>query len=369
MSKPQTKTEVLESDWRGLYKEKWGGQIVEQAVAHPAKFARALIRKIYDHAFEEGWLKVGDQVIDPFGGVALGALDAIQRGLCWTGVELEPRFVGLGNQNIALWTDYYTSRLPCCGSARLVQGDSRQLAGVIAQAQAAMISSPPFGEALRGGGISAAKRGDGDYRITTNKPGACYQPSEQGVSDGNLAAMRATDADHAAIISSPPYEGYDDHGGRRTAAERDRRRLERLRPDLIGRFDTCFKGSEEYGEAPGQLGNERGDTFWAASRTILEQCFSVLPSGGHAIWVLKDFVRKGRRVEFCAQWAELCEAVGFRLLHIHRSWLVEKHGHQQTFTGEDQAIETQRKSFFRRLAERKGSPAIDYETVICLVKP
>lgn len=29
---------------------------------------------------------------------------------------------------------------------------------------------------------------------------------------------------------------------------------------------------------------------------------------------------------------------------------------------------TERKSFFRRLAEKKGSPAIDWEDVICVVK-
>ena len=28
----------------------------------------------------------------------------------------------------------------------------------------------------------------------------------------------------------------------------------------------------------------------------------------------------------------------------------------------------ERKSFFRRLAERKGSPAIDYEVVLCMRK-
>jgi hypothetical protein len=29
----------------------------------------------------------------------------------------------------------------------------------------------------------------------------------------------------------------------------------------------------------------------------------------------------------------------------------------------------ERKSFFRRLAESKGSPPIDYETVLCMRKP
>jgi hypothetical protein len=29
----------------------------------------------------------------------------------------------------------------------------------------------------------------------------------------------------------------------------------------------------------------------------------------------------------------------------------------------------EKKSFFRRLAEKKGSPKIDWETIVCLVKP
>jgi len=36
-------------------------------------------------------------VLDPFGGVGLGACDALQQGLRWLGVELEPRFVALAH--------------------------------------------------------------------------------------------------------------------------------------------------------------------------------------------------------------------------------------------------------------------------------
>jgi hypothetical protein len=60
---------------------------------------------------EEGWLHPGDLVIDPFGGVALGALDAMRLGLRWRGVELEPKFAELGNQNIGFWNAQF-SRMP-----------------------------------------------------------------------------------------------------------------------------------------------------------------------------------------------------------------------------------------------------------------
>ena len=66
--------------WGSCYKEQWQGLIVPEAFTHPAKFSRALIRRIYDHCREEGWLPEGSVVIDPFGGVALGALDAMRLG-------------------------------------------------------------------------------------------------------------------------------------------------------------------------------------------------------------------------------------------------------------------------------------------------
>jgi len=64
---------IIEDKWNGLYRKRWNGEIVDEAMSHPAKYARGLIRKIYGHYFKEGWLRAGDCVIDPFGGVALGA--------------------------------------------------------------------------------------------------------------------------------------------------------------------------------------------------------------------------------------------------------------------------------------------------------
>lgn len=56
-------------------------------------------------------------------------------------------------------------------------------------------------------------------------------------------------------------------------------------------------------------------------------------------------------------------------LHEHHAWVVEDHGMQFTLDGDAHARRVERKSFFRRLAEKKGSPRIDWETVLCMVKP
>ena len=138
--------------WLRCYPSRWKGMIVDEAIVHPAKFSSRLIAKIYAHMFEEGWLKPGDVVIDPFGGVALGALDAMRLGLHWRGVELEAKFVELGNLNIEFWNEMFAKALPNWNpDARLVQGDSRNLVRVLSESAQASVSSPPFGEAQTGG--------------------------------------------------------------------------------------------------------------------------------------------------------------------------------------------------------------------------
>lgn len=83
-------------DWHNLYGKSWGDLIVPAAVTHPAKFSNKLINQIYDYLIEEGLLKAGDTVVDPFGGVGLGAEPATRRGVNWIGVELEQHFVDIG---------------------------------------------------------------------------------------------------------------------------------------------------------------------------------------------------------------------------------------------------------------------------------
>ena len=90
--------------------------------------------------------------------------------------------------------------------------------------------------------------------------------------------------------------------------------------------------------------------------------------GGYAMWVVKAFVKNKQIVDFPGQWRELCEACGFTTLHEHRAWLVEDRGTQIDLFGQAHTKTIERKSFFRRLAEKNGSPRIDYEIVICQQK-
>lgn len=466
-------------DWRGLYSEGWQGEITPDAFSHPAKFSRALIRAIYDHAAAEGWLAAGDMVVDPFGGVGLGGIDAMRLGCHWIGCELEQKFVDLGRANIELWESRYRAHFPAWGTARLLQGDSRQLAAHLAGARLAVSSPPyssntvhgrsgPFDVALfdrapgpngqiftcadygsAAGQLGAMSEGDLSLAISSppyagsvnqsdqaNDAGArierkaaagvdvskpvnvggpnsiLRQPQAYGNEPGQLGAMREGNHGATLAVSSPPFAQQQTGGGlakpdavyigdgHRFGANHGYQNQGTTPGNLAsmtvssppyrggghhnGIFDTwggeisegdggCAdwaKRGIDYGRASGQMeqmGND--DTFWTAARTIVEQTYQVLKPGGHAVFVVKAFVRNKARVDFPGQWRQLCEAVGFVTLHEHRAWLVEERGTQIDLFGNHHTKTVERKSFFRRLAESKGSPRIDWETVYCMVKP
>lgn len=202
---------VKHLDWHNLYSESWKNEIAPAAFQHPAKYSRALIRHIYEYLIKEKMVKPGDVVLDPFGGVALGGLDAALMGLHFIGCELEEKFVTLGNQNIAIWNSRYAGKMPRWGSARLVQGDSRNLRSVIAQASAA-VSSPPYAASLKGD--SKPSESDRQHRISIGRnpdSAGSFNLHGYGMSDGNLGNLK--EGDYRAAISSPPYADGCAHNG------------------------------------------------------------------------------------------------------------------------------------------------------------
>jgi hypothetical protein len=133
-------------DWTGCYKDRWGDVLVPPALSHPAKFARGLLTRLYDHGFESGWWRKGDLIADPFCGVCCGGIVAAYKGLRWVGVELEERFVSLGRANIAL----HRASWEALGATVPVTicGDSRNFAELVAGC-GAVVTSPPWGDSLQ----------------------------------------------------------------------------------------------------------------------------------------------------------------------------------------------------------------------------
>lgn len=400
--------------WDGCYPSNWNGKIVPEAMSHPAKYSSRLIRKIYEHIISEGWAQAGDSVVDPFGGVALGALDAMRLGLHWQGVELEAKFHGLGNLNIEKWNAAHAEIMPTWGTARLHNGDSRYLAQVLDGSAAVSVSSPPYSEtplsfqknglhaegnekyyrpymidANTGygstpGQLGAMKAQGFDVAIASppflQSEGGTPEPKAGGVidkalyarhaagnksangygrTDGQLSSMK--DGSFDVAVSSPPYE--------ETTLTENRQFKSRHSPDRPGAADLRNNGGDAYGKTNGQLGVESGNDFWLSAKAIVEQVYTVLTPGGHACWVVKDYVKNKQIVPFCDQWRQLCEAVGFTTIHEHHASLVRNVRHQHTLEGGLLTMQSESKSFFRRIAEKKGSPRIDYETVFCMEKP
>src|SRR3990172_7465649 len=267
------KPEIIIDSWMGCYSDGWQGDLNPDAFAHPAKYSRGLIRKIYQHATEEGWLQAGDTVIDPFGGISAGSVDAMLKGINWIGNELEPRFVDLGGGeyvcpgfqkwfwkrfylrvgrlnykafhlcpdcakamnagesrvipareshiykgNIALWDDKYRAWWgEKLGKAVLLKGDSRELLnnlrGAITGQAGAAVSSPPY-SGTHIADITTGRIGDNpEQKVWRQTEGDNYNRSNHG----NLGNLSATDTGYQAAISSPPYaeariDGNGDEG-------------------------------------------------------------------------------------------------------------------------------------------------------------
>lgn len=492
------KTRIIDN-WNNCYPSNWRGLIVKDALKHPAKYSSALIAKIYDHLVEEGWVTEGDKVVDPFGGVALGALHAMRLGLTWRGVELESRFVAIGADNISLWNKRFGNMPRWSGDALLIEGDSRNLTELLKEQTAnTTISSPPFGKASKGGGIAASVRGESDYpmseantrvkKAASAAVGFGYQgqgetegnlstlpisdmdlnislalssphkadsikpgkgsgfdyskskgPTRQkatsgresiavgyGETEGNLGAMSAEGFDvsissppflqtsggttptvgmekknpgvisrHAAgnahahaygetegqlssmnsgdyhlAISSPPF-GKNSEGVLRASKFKRPERFIKIQATRgngasLDAKRRAMKTDEEcasYGNTDGQLGTESSNNFWMAARQIVEQTYMALSDGGHAVWVVKDFVKGGKIAPFADQWRQLCEAVGFVTLHEHHALFARQSGISKTLEGRDIKNQKTSKSFFRRVTERNAALAAYWESL------
>lgn len=402
---------MIVSTWAGCYRDSWQGLLVPEAFSHPAKFSPGLIKRIYQHCMDRGYCKLGDIVLDPFGGIGGGGIMAAIMGLKWIGVELEEKFVDLANKNFALhsWA-WVIMKYP---QAIIIQGDSRKLREIVGQADCCVTSpphgvealghrrggsgekrelsgkykqgytqgkivsadygshpaqignmkagsvdmvctSPPFGEQQTGGDKIWDKLEIHHNRIFTEKSGRehGYKKGQLGSTPSNLGNLKPGDID--AIVTSPPWENQEPSHAQGTG----------FQPTHDG--DRKFIDSS-YGTSPGQLGQTSSSTYWAACRDIYAACFDVLKPGGVIVIVVKSYVKKGRRVPLPMQTLKLLIHLGFEPLERIKASLVEEQVSNGLF-GEIHEVK-ERKSFFRRLAEKKGSPRIDFEEVLICRKP
>ena len=218
----------------------------------------------------------------------------------------------------------------------------------------ALVSSPPYSETQ----VAYIKSNKGDAHREMGVVGHRNQDDGYGNSDGQLSEMPPGEVE--SVVSSPPY------GAAHKAIESPGGMLDVNRQDL--RKWVWTQGTQ--GQTDGQLASEQGDTFWSATRTILEQCFAALKPGAHTAWVLKAFVRNKKIVDFPGQWQQLCESVGFETVVIARAWQVKDDGTQLAIDGKHKHLHKEHKGFFRRNHEKKfPATRIDFEIVLFQVRP
>lgn len=343
-----TMTKEIRLTWASLDHEAFGAYLKEQRNA--AGLSKAEVdRRIGTntaYSFYEGRKGSKDQWRIPMPSTYRKIKDVLQLDDRFDSVLLDTKIVE------------YERRAMKMGHTEADYGATEgQLGAMPAGSVAAVIGSPPFID-------ERAKSGRSDYPFEANRKG--YAPgitNEYGNSTGQLSAMPSGSVDN--IVSSPPYEGnvksdYRVKDG--NGLDRDERRGYR-------QGKGCFRGSETYGQSEGQLGVETSETFWSAARSIVVQCHDILRPGGIAVFVCKDFIRKGERVPFSADWQKLCIACGFTPVEWIKASLIKETKHPSLFGDEDIITRTERKGFFRRLAEKKGSPKIDEEDIIIVRKP
>lgn len=423
------------SEWAGCYDLQWSGFITKQSFAHPAKFSRGLIERIYDYMLQNERVSPGDVVGDPFGGVATGGIIAAYRGLNWIGVELEENFVNLGRGNINLHRGkltYLTRPLP-----QLIQGDSRSF-DLIVKAHA-IVTSPPYAatSGQGGGGINIKGYVPAEGRKWTGDKadpvGArTYQGQGANRTEGNIETLKEGSID--AVVSSPPYAGIaagagglntkpPKHPGQQSgrsvdlsSQNADQRygasegQISKLTegdvnavvtsppwgancaggvgahklkdPDKfaieMSRLQRGHAASPEarrkqfsraaeqvYGDSDGSIGKESAETYWQAMNLVYAATFRAIKPGGYIAVVVKDYVSKKQRVRLCDDTVRLLEHCGFEMVERVQAMLVSETQHKDLFTESGYRTQTRsRKSFFRRLAEKKGSPPINYEEVL-----
>jgi DNA modification methylase len=221
----------------------------------------------------------------------------------------------------------------------------------------AVVTSPPYAECVNGehGETETAAQTVAARRTRGGSLGQSCRHGGYGVSGGQIGALK--EGKVAAVVTSPPYSGTHVAGD--------------MRVDNSKRgtgTDLCMQQGANYGETDGNIGHEQGETYWTAMSQVYRQCLIAIRPGGYMAVVVKDYVKDKARVPLCDQTLQLLMHIGFEPVERIHAMLVRETRHNNLFGGET-IKRKERKSFFRRLAESKGSPRIDHEEVLVVRKP
>ncbi len=157
--------------------QRWGRYLPE-SMAHPGKMLPAIAATAITR-----YTQPGDLVADPMCGIGTTLAEAVYLGRDGLGVEFEGRWVRIAAANIA-----HARRNGAAGNAEVVQGDARQLRGLLppgtAGRAALIVTSPPYGPSIHGQVRAEARSGGG---------GVTKWDNTYGTDPANLASRRLDD--------------------------------------------------------------------------------------------------------------------------------------------------------------------------------
>ena len=324
------------------------------------------------------------------------------------GVELEAKFVTLAQANIERHRRHWEMLgLPV---PTVITGDSRRLGELVRAAAGGSVTSPPY---ISGGhhadqtgawnsnpimgqlpyanrvddhGTGPVAEKSGKYGATDGQVGnlrmnagaitsppfsqpetrdrtpvqagevasnmaRSYTMDRQAMSPGNLAMLPIG---AASALTSPPYMNSVVNPGNVNNAMRDR-------------LDKVHHDADGYSANAENLGNAAPDTYWSACATIYQQLHDLLLPGGVFVCVVKSFVKQGKMVDLPQMTLDLLLSQGWQPV-VWIDALLASEGVQGSMLEGVPDYQKSRKSFFRRLAERKGSPKIDAEVVLVMMR-
>lgn len=387
--------------WFDCYARRHNGLLTRHAIRHPAKMAVPLTERILDRGAVEGWWRQNDLLLDFFAGAGTTLLVGARRGYRVFGIELVQKYIdsfygfecdgaadaacdypktdgGVPAHSAHTVKGSLGLNLPFLCALGLpmpvmVQGDARNMRDVLDRAFCGRIVSPPYAESITyqragagGEGNELLRAGLSPQSIKqlrkTRDPRVLRARRDNGYSrDPNNVGNLPTGS-HATVMAAIVSPAYSEtrigthscmgNTGVRKAYEPAEGQLGRMREGQFEEVVGTVNAGKMYGE-----------TYWGAIAMVYAGAREVIEPNGMLVLVVKDFVRKRRRVELCRQTIELLRALGYGIeLEVH-AMLVKENRRTDLF-GVEHVSKKTTKSYFRKLAERQGAPPIDYEVVI-----
>ena len=372
----------------GLYGEPWPQHMITRAVTrHPAKFSKRLIHWIVNTGLERGWWAKGDTILDPFGGVGLGAIPATNAGLQWVGVELEAHFVQTAQGFDCMGReDAPPARLcpDCRYHAAIIEKADKRAAQIVAQAEkkgqpiddAALDRLRRRVERSRQEIPGQSHHFDGLFEVyqdTWERLGRVMPVILQG--DSRKLAEVAGKAVKASL-TSPPYANRVDDSGTGPVAEQNgvygvsTGQIGNLRLVGVGKLSGVtsppFGSPETRDRTPVQEGSvsdfitraytvdrqgeqetnisalslkhsDKKETYWDACIQVYQQVYSLLSEGGHFAVVVKGFSRNFTYIDLPKMTLDVLNDIGFQTVTVIEAMQVAEEEQQVMFQGESLA--------------------------------